>query len=385
MLKRFAQTYIQPTLPALARPLLPNAIINAGTQALLHIKKVAEAAAVVGFQLAQIELGMVNGAGAGKGYNAPAVANAVAQFGLGGGVIAVAVTATVVAAHHGIIAQGGHQIKWRLTAQHIGIVNIVSQHQAFGQAYVMAKLEGHQSARVAVAGQQALVGAKAAHKQHAAGGIGIVVAAIEGKAWPQVNAGTARAVLNQRTGIINPRCTGPAKGKIIKPRKEAQVNVLAEALFAAQVKSHPFLANQFAINSVGSAPNAIKREREIDIAHPRHQMQGIFRQPVIGTQADNALPLGGNNAVGEDVGYAGITINRVAVKAVHNGCANLNPRFGRGAKYGQRRNTWLAAGIFLYYHLPQKLGQKFHLPARGSNGEQEEDEAEGFFHLVFST
>ena len=47
--KRFPQPDIKPALPRFPRPLLANAIVQAYAQPFLHVEKVAQAAAVVGF------------------------------------------------------------------------------------------------------------------------------------------------------------------------------------------------------------------------------------------------------------------------------------------------------------------------------------------------
>lgn len=357
-----------------------NAVVKTGAQAFFYIKKVTEAAAVVGFKLLQIQPRMIHRACAGKTHNAKTIANAVAQFGLAGGIVAVAVTAVVIAAHQFVAAQGRHQVKRLLVARHAGIVNIEAKHQALAQAQVVAGLNAEQSARIVIAAVKAFVQAHTGRNKHTARGIGVVVAGIERKAGAKVNAGAAAAVLDLRVGIKNTGCGSPAKGIVIKSRKEAEVKVLAVQLFAAQVNAKALLAHQFGVGAAGIAANAIKITRKVDITHPRYPVEGVMRHPIVGTHAQAALALGGNGAVGEDVGYAGFTVDGIGIKAVQDRCAHLNTRFGRAAQHRQRGNAAMAAAILNKEYLAQKVGQKPHLRRGGRGNGKEDDKAAEFFH-----
>lgn len=259
---------------------------------------------------------MVNGAGAGKGHYAKAVAYAVAQFGLGGGVVTVAETAVKVATHQFVAAQGRQQVKRRLAANHAGMVNIKAQHQAFAQGVILAPLNTKQPAIITIAAKQPLKLTVFGGNQNPAGGIGIVIPAIEGKAWPQKYRGTAASVLQIGIGIKNARFIGPAKLKVIPSRKETQVNMLAKQLFATQINPHPFLTDQLHIGLPGIAPNAIIISGEVDIPNPGNQMEAVMRQPVIGAHTHAALPLSGHGSIGKDVGHAGMPIHRIGIKGV---------------------------------------------------------------------
>ena len=126
------QGYIQPAFPFLACRFLANAVVHADSQALFNIKKVAYTTAVVRLQLREAEIRMKHFAGTGKGHNAKTFINTVTQFGLAGYVVAVAVTALVVAAHHFVAAHLRQQVKRRPAAGEALLLYIKPQHQLFG-------------------------------------------------------------------------------------------------------------------------------------------------------------------------------------------------------------------------------------------------------------
>jgi hypothetical protein len=381
--KRFSQPNIKPALPAFARPLFANAIIQADAQAFLHVEEVAQAAAVIGFQQVGAKAVVPNGARPGKAHHAKTVVNAVAQFGLAGGVVFIAVTAIVIAAHAAVAAHGGEQVKRCLIAQQAVIVQVVRQNKMLVEPEVLAKLNGEYAAVIAVIAKYAFYIVIAGAEQYAVSGIGIVVARIKNKAGPNGYAAAAAGVLYQRVGFKNAH-VGAAKNVAVGTGIQTQVQVRGNQLFGAEVEFITLLANMFGVGLAGSIANAIKIEREVEVPKRRGIVVFVTRAPIAGADAGAVLPLGGNGAIGKHIAYAGAAVQGIGIKAVQQRAANFDTRFGRAAQYRQGDNAAALAAVLFKYNAADKLWHYFILCKQGLAEQRTDNEAVNvFLHIRY--